>query len=318
MPSPTTRLLELLELLQSRTLVTGEEIARRLGTDRRTVRRDIAALQDVGIPVEGVRGVGGGYTLRPGFRMPPLMLTADEAVAVLLGLAAVRRAGLGDPEAVAGAERKIGRVLPEPLARRVRALQAAVRYTGPARAGDPPVTETSLLLAEAVERGLRTRFGYVTAPRGASPVEEAQREVSPHGLVVHAGRWYLAAYDHDRDADRTFRVDRVRRPLILDRPADPPGDPDVLARVSRSLARVPWGVDAEVLLDLPLDVAAGRIAPTLAEVTSEGDRTVLRLRAESLDWAVQVIAGLGCGVQVRRPEALRTALRAHAERLAGC
>ena len=313
MPSPTARLLELLELLQSRPLVTGEEVSRRLGTDARTVRRDIASLQAIGIPVEGHRGVGGGYTLRPGFRMPPLMLTADEAVAVVLGLAAGRRAGLGDLTAVAEAERKIGRVLPEPLARRVRALQAAVRFTARTEDHGPPATETSLVLAEAVDRRVRATFGYVTASG-----EEAMREVSPHGLVVHHGRWYLAAYDHGRAADRTFRVDRVRRPHLLEVPADPPADADVLARVSRSLARVPWGVEVEVVLDLPLEVATRRIPSTLAELRAEGERTVLVLHAESLEWAVQVVAGLGCGVRVRRPEAFRFALRAHAERLARC
>jgi len=313
MSSPTARLLELLELLQSRPLVTGAEIARRLGTDARTVRRDVASLQAIGIPVAGFRGAGGGYALRPGFRMPPLMLTADEAVAVVLGLTTVRQAGLGDLAAVAGAERKIGRVLPEPLAGRVRALQAAVRFTGPPRDGEPPATETSLVLAEAVERRLRTEFGYVSAAGLVT-----RREVSPHGLVVHRGRWYLAAHDHGRGADRTFRVDRVRRPRLLDTPADLPADADVLAQVSRSLAQVPWAVDVEVLVDLAPDVAARRIPPTLADLTPEGGRTLLALRAESLDWAVSVIAGLGCGVLVRRPEELRTALRAHAERLARC
>jgi predicted DNA-binding transcriptional regulator YafY len=311
-------LLELLELLQSRPLVTGEEIARQLGIDRRTVRRDVAALQAIGVPVDGVRGVGGGYALRPGFRMPPLMLTADEAVAVALGLDAVRRGRLGNAEAVEAAERKIRRVLPPSLAGRVRALQATVRFTGPDRDGRPPETETSLLLAEAIERGLRLRFGYV-----AGAGERSQREVSPHGLVVHSARWYLAAFDHGREAERTFRVDRMRHLGLLDGPGDPPADPpdddDVLARVGRSLARAPWPVQAEVLLDLPVEAAARRIPPTLAEVTSDGDgRTVLVLRAESLDWAVQVIAGLGCGVQVNRPEELRTALRAHGARLAGC
>ena len=317
MSSPPARLLELLELLQGRPLVTGAEIAERLDIDRRTVRRDIAALQGIGIPVDGVRGVGGGYTLRPGFRMPPLMLTAEEAVAVVLGLDAVRRGRLGDLAAVEAAESKIGRVLPAALARRVRALRVTVRFTGRDRDGWPPETGISLLLAEAVERGLRVRFGYVAADG-----EPSQRQVSPHGLVVHSGRWYLAAYDHGREAERTFRVDRVRHPRLLDDPADPPADPpvddDVLARVGRSLARAPWPVQAEVVLDLPLEVAARRIPPTLAELTADGGRTVLALRAESLDWAVQVIAGLGCGVHVNRPEELRGALRAHGERLAGC
>ena len=94
MVAPTSRLLELLELLQTQSLATGREIADRLGIDRRTVRRYIAALQELDIPVEGQRGVGGGYRIRPGFRLPPLMLTDDEAVVVALGLVAARHLGL--------------------------------------------------------------------------------------------------------------------------------------------------------------------------------------------------------------------------------
>src|SRR5882672_5583532 len=108
MLAPTSRLLELLELLQTRPLLTGTEIADRLAVDRRTVRRYIAALQELGIPVEGQRGVGGGYRVRPGYRLPPLMLNDDEAVAVVLGL-------IGTAGSVDGALTKILRVLPAPL-----------------------------------------------------------------------------------------------------------------------------------------------------------------------------------------------------------
>src|SRR5512144_2739225 len=123
MQTPTARLLELLELLQARPLTTGGEIAARLAIDRRTVRRYIAALQDLGIPVEGQRGVGGGYRVRPGYRLPPLMLSDDEAVVVVLGLIAAGRLGLSSsPEAVEGALVKIHRVLPDGLRRQVEAL----------------------------------------------------------------------------------------------------------------------------------------------------------------------------------------------------
>src|SRR6266540_6780112 len=103
MATPASRLLELLELLQAQALVTGREIADRLAVDRRTVRRDVATLQELGIPVEGERGVGGGYRLRPGFRLPPLMLSEDEATAVVLGLTAARRLGLGGADGAEGA-----------------------------------------------------------------------------------------------------------------------------------------------------------------------------------------------------------------------
>ena len=136
MPTPPSRLLEVLELLQSRPVASGREIADHLGVDRRTVRRYIDNLQELGIPVEGQRGVGGGYRLRPGYRLPPLMLSDDEVVMVVLGLAAARRLGLdagGDhPES---ALEKIHRVLPTTLRRRVEALEAAVAFTSSETAG---------------------------------------------------------------------------------------------------------------------------------------------------------------------------------------
>src|SRR4051812_48213538 len=136
MATPASRLLEVLELLQSRPVTTGAEIADRLGVDRRTVRRYVESLHELGIPVEGQRGVGGGYRLRPGYRLPPLMLTDDEAVAVVLGLVAARRLGLelgGDhPE---GALEKIHRVLPAPLRSRVEALETTLAFTGTETAG---------------------------------------------------------------------------------------------------------------------------------------------------------------------------------------
>src|SRR6478735_6598307 len=146
MQTRTARLLELLELLQARPLTTGSEIAEHLEIDRRTVRRYIAALQDMDIPVEGQRGVGGGYRVRPGYRLPPLMLSDDEAVAIVLGLIAARRQGLDSGD---GALTKIHRVLPDLLRRRVEALETTLGFTASPRAGAPVAGDTVLLLADA-------------------------------------------------------------------------------------------------------------------------------------------------------------------------
>ena len=311
-PSPTSRLLELLDLLQTQPLVTGREIADLLAVDRRTVRRDVAALQRLGIPVEGERGIGGGYRLRPGYRIPPLMLSEDEATAVVLGLTAVRRLGLGHADGTDGALLKIHRVLPDELRRRVEALEAALTFTAPAIDGEPPAGETALLLAEAIRRRRRVHFAYRSHAGEAS-----ERELSPYGLVVHAGRWYLAAHDHTRAALRTFRVDRIRRAAIGDDDATAaPEDFDALEHVSRSLAQVPWPWEVEVLLALPIEEARRRVPGTLAELVEEEDGTALRMRVSSLDWAASLLAGLGCPFRVRRPEELRESVRALAERLA--
>ena len=135
--TPTSRLLELLELLQAQPLTTGREIAERLGIDARTVRRYIAALQALDIPVEGQRGVGGGYRVRPGYRLPPLMLNDDEAVAVVLGLIGARGSARREREPVDGALAKILRVLPAPLRTQVEALEADARLHGAAPRGAP-------------------------------------------------------------------------------------------------------------------------------------------------------------------------------------
>jgi predicted DNA-binding transcriptional regulator YafY len=311
--TPTARLLELLELLQAQPLLTGREISDRLDVDPRTVRRYVEALQDLGIPVEGQRGVGGGYRIRPGFRLPPLMLTDDEAVAVALGVQAAGRLGLsGSAEAVEGALGKIHRVLPDGLRRRVEALEATLDFTSNARQGAPVKGETVLVLADAIRRRRRLRVTY-----RAFSGDETRRELSPHGLVVHSGRWYLAGYDHLREDLRTFRVDRMLRLRVIDETADsPPEGFDAVAYVSTSLARVPWGWDVEVVLQLPLDEALRRVPATLAELVDEDGTTVLRMRADSLDWVANVLAGLGCLFTVRKPDELRTSIRALADRLA--
>jgi predicted DNA-binding transcriptional regulator YafY len=311
--TPTARLLELLELLQAQPLLTGREIADRLEIDPRTVRRYVGALQELGIPVEGQRGVGGGYRIRPGYRLPPLMLTDDEAVTVALGVQAAGRLGLsGSAEAADGALLKIRRVLPDGLRRRVEALEATLDFTSRARKVAPVRGDTVLLLADVIRRRRRVRGTY-----RAFSGEETRRELSPHGLVVHSGRWYLAAHDHLRDDLRTFRVDRMRRlRAIAEAAVDPPDGFDAVAYVSTSLARVPWHWEVEVVLDLPVDEAVRRVPATLAELIDEDGTTVLRMRVGSLDWMATVLAGLGCDFAIRRPEELRASVRALGERLA--
>jgi predicted DNA-binding transcriptional regulator YafY len=240
-------------------------------------------------------------------------LTDDEAVAVALGVQAAGRLGLsGSAEAVEGALGKIHRVLPDGLRRRVEALEETLDFTSSTRQGAPVKGETVLILAEAIRRRRRLRLTY-----RAFSGDETRRELSPHGLVVHSARWYLAGHDHLRDDLRTFRVDRMLRLRVIDQPADEPPDGfDAVTYVSTSLARVPWGWDVEVALDLPLGEALRRVPATLAELADEDGTTVLRMRADSLDWAAHVLARLGCPFTIRRPDELRASIRALADRLA--
>jgi predicted DNA-binding transcriptional regulator YafY len=300
------RVLTLLEALQDRPSLTGPELARRLGVDARTVRRDVASLRALGIPVEAERGPAGGYRLRPGYRMPPLMLTAAEATAVALGLIAARRDGLDADGALA----KIGRVLPERVRLRVEALEQTLGFTGPPLDATPPRGDHLLLLADAARRGRRVRARYT-----ASDGTESERELSPFGVVSHRGRWYVPAYDHGRDAPRALRADRFSSVRTGGRGVAPPRGFDAVEFVSRTLARVPWSHEVEVLLRTTSDDAAERFPPTLAELEPEGEGTRLRMRAESLDWVAGLLAGAGCDFEIRRPAELRDSVRALAERL---
>jgi predicted DNA-binding transcriptional regulator YafY len=313
MLAPTARLLELLELLQTRPLTTGREIAAALDVDPRTVRRYIEALQELGIPVEGQRGVGGGYRVRPGYRLPPLMLSEDEAVVVVLGLVAARREGLdGEGGSVDGALAKVHRVLPDTLRRKAEALETTLTFTRAARQGAPVAGESVLLIADAIRRRRRIRTAYRTHAG-----ERSRRELSPHGLVFHAGRWYLAAFDHLRDALRTFRVDRMSSIALLREAAvAAPEGFDAVEHVSASLAQVPWGHEVEVVLDLSLDEARRRLPRTLATLSETDEGTLLRMQVGSLEWMASVLAGLGCGFEIRSPEELRQHVRELARRLA--
>jgi predicted DNA-binding transcriptional regulator YafY len=310
MLTPTARLLELLELLQTRPLTTGREIAAALDVDPRTVRRYIEALQELGIPVEGQRGVGGGYRVRPGYRLPPLMLSEDEAVVVVLGLVAARREGL-ESGSVDGALAKVHRVLPDSLRRKAEALETTLAFTRAARQGAPVAGESVLLIADAIRRRRRIRTEYRTHAG-----ERSRREVSPHGLVFHAGRWYLAAFDHLRDALRTFRVDRMSSIALLREAAvAAPAGFDAVEHVSASLAQVPWGHQVEVVLDLSLDEARRRLPRTLATLSETDEGTLLGMQVGSLEWMASVLAGLGCGFVIRSPDELRQHVRELARRL---
>jgi predicted DNA-binding transcriptional regulator YafY len=193
---------------------------------------------------------------------------------------------------------------------RVEALEQTLQVTGRPRRAAPPSGEHLLLLAEAVVRGRRVEARY-TSSEGV----ESERELSPYGLVAHGGRWYVPAHDHGRGEPRALRADRFGA-VRLNGPAEPPPPGfDAVAFVSRTLARVPWTHEVEVLLELPLEVATARFPPALAELEADGERTVLRMRAEALDWVAGLLAGMGCDFTVRRPDELRASVGALAERL---
>ena len=303
----------MLELLQAHRRMTGPDLAARLGVDERTVRRYAATLGDLGIPVTADRGRYGGYRLLPGFKLPPLMLTDEEAVAVVLGLVAAGRLGLttGTP-AAASAEAKITRVLPAALARRLGALRDSLGLTlrAPREPSADPATDLLLTLGTATRSRQRIGLTYRTAER------TSRRHVDPYGLVFHSGRWYLVAYDHRRDDIRSFRLDRIVAAEPTGESFEAPAGFDAVAHVTRQWAGLPWRWEVEVLLEADVAEVRRRVPPAVAEVTEDPRGVLLTCRAESLPGMAHMLAGLGWPFTVLRPAELRTAVAEHAARLA--
>ncbi|MFF5564782.1 helix-turn-helix transcriptional regulator [Streptomyces sp. NPDC012623] len=331
---PIARVLALLELLQSGGTRTVADLAGRLGVDERTVRRYVGHLLDLDVPVESVRGRYGGYRLAPGFRMPPLMLSDDEALAVLLGLVAGRRAGLMTATGTASgtAAAKIRRVLPERLGGRLDAVLGSLAFTAPPQEAAAPETAVLLAIADAVrhQRPLSIRY---TSADGRS----GERALRPYGLVAHAGRWYVTGQDSASGEDRTFRLDRIADARILPGSFEPPADVDPVERVLTGLATAPYryevtlrvqGTAAQIRTRLPASVAlveeeaaetgAGEAAPPSTSGTARGTGPWSRveLRVERLDWLPGVLASLDRPFVIERPDELRGLVAALAARLA--
>lgn len=311
MTRPTSRVLVMLEILQAGGTRRVGDLAERLGVDERTVRRYAQHLIDLDIPVRSVRGRGGGYHLGPGYRMPPLMLTDEEAVAVTLGLLVGRRTGLvPDSPASESAVGKLRRVLPITLRHRLDALLAAASFTAPPRTSTPADPAVLLTLAETAGDRRPVEITYID--RGG---QESTRTVHPLGIVGHSGRWYLSATDPARSQHRSFRVDRIARaipqPGLFD---PPPGDP--VERVLASLARTPWSHPVTLRVRARSTEIDHLLPLGLAVVETIDDSWVrVRLNAERLDWVPALLAGLDRPFVIEEPAELRTHVQDLARRL---
>jgi predicted DNA-binding transcriptional regulator YafY len=262
----STRLLRLLSLLQARAAWSGPELAERLGVTTRTVRNDVERLRQLGYPVHATPGVGGGYRLGAGAALPPLLLDDDEAVAVAVGLRTAANGSVtGIQETSVRALTKLEQVLPSRLRHRVNAVAAA---TVEVPASGPTVdAEVLTAIAGACRDRQRLRFDYRDHDGSASV-----RTVEPHRLVHDRGRWYLVAWDVDRQDWRTFRADRIH-PRIPTGPRFAPRDPpdgDVASYLLRGVGAATWRYRARVIVHAPATVIAGRLPPAvLVEAVDE-------------------------------------------------
>ncbi|GLX93013.1 YafY family protein [Herbidospora sp. NBRC 101105] len=316
MPRPTGRVLTLLELLQSGGTRTVAELADRLGVQGRTVRRYVDQLIDLDVPVESVRGRYGGYRLAPGYRLPPLMLTDDEALAVLLGLVAGRRAGLTTAERTAGetASAKIRRVLPRHLARRLGPLLEALAFTDEPGEFATPDAEVLLTLADAVRHRRPVSIRY-TDREG----RRSERTLHAYGIVSHAGRWYVTGDDVRIGAERSLRLDRIEDVRALPGSFEAPADADPARRLLSAFATADHRHEVTLRVHGTVGRIRARLPPGVAgleehEPTSERWRRV-DLRVERLDWLPPLLASLDRPFVVERPGELRDLVIALADRL---
>jgi predicted DNA-binding transcriptional regulator YafY len=312
MADTPARLLALLSLLQSRPYWSAPELSERMGVTARTVRRDVTRLRDLGYPVEATSGPYGGYQLGAGGRLPPLLLSDDEAVAVVLGLEAAAFgtvSGLEDSALAALA--KLGQVMPGPLRQRVADLhETTVRLPGPDR---PRVDAESLvLLARACRSQERLRMGYRDAQD-----QPSDRVIEPFRLVFTERRWYLVARDTGRDDWRTFRVDRItalaetgQRFTLTDRP-------DAAAMVANGIAVGAYPIQARVALVASIEEAAGVVSRTVGRLESAvGGGCILTIGASDPQWIAEYLAGLPFEFEVLDPPAVRKAVRDLGRRIA--
>ena len=312
MTDTASRLLNLLSLLQARRDWSGTELAQRLEISRRTVRRDVERLRDLGYPVESVAGPAGGYRLRAGTAMPPLLVDDDEAIALAIGLRTAARAAVsGIDEAALRALVKLEQVLPSHLRRRVQALQAATATLPP---GGPTVDPQALTVTAAACRDKeRLRFAY----EGRDGTR-TRREVEPQALVHLGRRWYLVAWDPQRADWRTFRLDRLANPQptgVRSTPREPPAE-DIATYVAQRLNAAPHRYEARVRLHASAETlrrrmpyAYGAIEP-IDETTSE-----YRTGDDDLEWLALRIVMLGADFELDGPPELRATLEALAKRI---
>lgn len=304
MYDPIMRVFAVLEILQGRDRVSGAELAQRLEVDLRTVQRYIVRLKDLSIPIDSSPGVGGAYRLRPGFRLPPLLLTNEEAFALSLGLRALHQIGLAAfAPATEGALAKLGRVLPEALRESIRTVEEVVAVEP-----GPWVVLTSVeclsQAASAIRSRRRIRFVYQSHNEITS-----NREIEPYGLVHTDGRWYLIGHCLSRQALRTFRLDRVTHLELCTVPFRPPTDFDARRYLAEHMPFVQSKHQIDVWIDMPIEEAERSFAPWRIATEPDENGTRLRCGRDRLEMLAAMLLSMGRRIVVHSPRELRETFR---------
>lgn len=310
MAHPATRVLAVLELLQTHGRMSGSELARRLEVDGRTLRRYISVLEDLGIPITSERGRNGAYMLVAGFKLPPMMFSDDEAMALSVGLLAARSLGLAEGgSAVASAQAKLERVMPANLKSRVRAVDETVTLDL-TRAAPPGDNRALAVLSAAAQAERRVHMHY-----RSSKGEGSERDFDPYGLLYRNGCWYVGGHCHLRKGLRSFRLDRVDEVTMLETAFTRPADFDAGAHLDFSIATLPRAIAVEVLLKTDIKTAMGELGEHIGLFEPCTGGVLFKTRTDGIDWMARQLARLSFGFEIRAPAVLAESLKTHAGRL---
>ena len=308
---PTTRVLAVLALLQAHGRMSGTELAQRIEVNIRTLRRYIIMLQDLGIPIEAERGRNGAYVLSAGFKLPPMMFTNEEALALTVGLISARRLNLADTDrAIESAFAKLERVMPLDLKSRVRALTETITLDQSVTSSTPPSEVVLSAMSSAAQLKQRVHIQY-RPPQG----EDTERDFDAYGLTYYQHKWYVVGYCHLRRDLRSFRLDRIQQVREVDAHFERPEGFDPLAHVMQAIVTLPRKYSFELLLKTDLSTAQNEVFDFLGILEAHKDGVLMRGSVEDLDWLARQISIFSFDFIVLEPEELKMELQKHSEKL---
>jgi predicted DNA-binding transcriptional regulator YafY len=299
MYDPSMRVLAVLELMQAHETVTNTQLAKKLEVSPRSVQRYIVRLQDMGIPIEGKRGVGGHYRLKAGHRLPPLMFSSEEALTLVLGLHALQHLGLNALAPMTETVKaKLQRVMPHPTREHIQALEQAVQI-----GASPWVVGTDFeqlqSLLQAVRQHRVIQFTYTDNNKTIST-----RTARPSHAIHLDGRWYVVAWCELRQDTRVFRLDRVRHLSLLETTFVPPAPFNALELVQGTLPGRPPAHRISVWLNAPPEDLRGKLSVWWGELTPEQGGTRLTCERGNLEGFGAMLLGIGCPIRIDEPPAL--------------
>jgi predicted DNA-binding transcriptional regulator YafY len=310
MGNVATRLLSLIMLLQSRSSWKAAELADELSVSERTVHRYMAMLEEMGIPIYSERGRYGGFSLVRGYKLPPLIFTAEEATVLYMGATLVREVwGQTYGDAVTGVTAKLDNVLPDDLREEVARVRQSLVVGGLAARDYRPWETVLHALRQCIVNQRQVRLRY----RGLARKDDTERVLDPYALTFQWGLWYLVGFCHLRQDMRTFRVDRVQEVEPLHQEFEAPSDFSVREYMERAMRyESTYAVVVRLKADVAEDVRESQ--GHWMDITDHDDGSITaRFGTADLDWVIGWVLSFGSLAEVLEPAELVNRVRETAE-----